>query len=360
MKRFLFYLSVFFYTSVLFLSCVNESDEAPYDGYNWNVSTPENLGLNSSMINTTFNTAEENGFVYGIVIIRHGQIAAEKYFKGKSINSFQTIKSVSKSFLSALIGIAVDKGLIRLDQKLVDFFPEYVSEIKDERIKNVTLDQLIKMRAGFKSDEEFYFTFTESSDWVKTILSSALDFDPGSRMGYSTAGSHLMAAVLTKATGMNLNEFSEINLFEPMGIKIRMWRKDPQGYYFGGNDMYFTLRDMAVLGFLYLNKGKLNEKQIVPEDWVSKSIVSYSGTSTGSWGKLNKYGYGYFWWLGEVGGQKIFMGLGHGGQYVLCIPSLDMIIATESFPDTDWEQADIQERAVMDIIADYIIPAAIN
>ena len=360
MKRYLLYLSFLFLVSFSLLSCVNESDEKPYDGYNWEVSSPESLGLNSSMINSGFDKAAQLGYVYGIVIIRHSKIAAEKYFNGKNYNSNQTIRSVSKSFLSALVGIAVDRGLLKLDQKLIDFFPEYVSVIKDERIKDITLGQVIKMRAGFKTDEEIYFSFTGSDNWAKTILSYDLDFNPGSKMEYSTAGSHLMAVALTKAVGMSLEDFAKTNLFDPMGIKLKNWLKDPQGYCFGGNDMYFTIRDMAVLGYLYLNNGKMNDQQIVTEDWVKKSIVSYSGTSTNTWGKLSKYGYGYFWWTGEVSGQKIFTGLGHGGQYVLCVPELDMIIATQSFPDSDWEQADVQERGVLDIISDYIIPAAVN
>jgi len=254
----------------------------------------------------------------------------------------------------------VDKGILKLDQKLVDFFPEYVSNINDNRINDITLDQIIKMRSGFKGDEEIYFTFTASDNWARTILSSDLDFNPGTKMKYSTAGSHLMAIVLSKAVGMSLDNFAKINLFDPTGIKLKNWLKDPQGYCFGGNDMYFTVRDMAVLGYLYLNKGKMNDNQIVPKDWVSKSIVSYSGVSTNTWGKLSKYGYGYFWWIGEVSGQKIFTGLGHGGQFVLCVPELDMIIATQSFPNSDWEQADVQERGVLNIIADYFIPAVSN
>lgn len=343
--------------SFLFLtSCVNDSGPGG-TVYEWIVSTPAELGMDENLINSGFNAAQDKLFINAIVIVRHGKIAAEKYFNGRDRYSNQTVRSVSKSFLSALYGIAIEKDLISADEKIIDFFPEYKSSVTDPRVNSVTLDQLMKMRAGFKGDEEFYFTFTTSSDWVKTILSSSLNFDPETKMGYSTAGTHLLAAALAKATGKDLMEFGNSNLFIPAGIAINDWLKDPQGYRFGGNDMYFTPRNMAVLGLIYLNGGVINGKEIVPANWVGKSIVSYSGASSGSWGKLSKYGYGLMWWTGELAGLKIYTALGHGGQYIMCVPALDMIITVQSFPDSDWNTADIQERGVMDIIAGYIIPA---
>jgi CubicO group peptidase (beta-lactamase class C family) len=121
--------------------------------------------------------------------------------------------------------------------------------------------------------------------------------------------------------------------------------------------MFFTTRNMAVLGLLYLNNGKLNGQQIVPEEWVNKSLI-YSGGSGIVWGSLSKGGYGYLWWLGQLAGKKVFFALGHGGQYIVCVPDLNMIIAATSDPNLDWNISDEHERAVLQIISDYIIPAA--
>jgi CubicO group peptidase (beta-lactamase class C family) len=357
MNRIINNLFFLFSFCVLLTSCQDE-EAIVTGGYNWTTASTEELGLNSKMIDAAFNEALAKGFINSIIIVRNGKIGAEKYFNGKDKNSYQTIRSVSKSFLSAMIGIAFEKGLIKLDNKVVEYFPEYKSDINDSRINNITIEHILRMRSGIKGDEEIYFTFTNSSNWIKTILGLPLEFEPGSKSLYSTAGTHLLAAVLAKVSGMSLLSFGKIYLFDPMNIKIRDWVKDPQGYYFGGNDMYFTTRDMATLGLLYMNKGKLNNNQIVPEDWAVKSIASQSAPSTGSWGKLTKYGYGYLWWSGVVAEKQVYFALGHGGQYVLCVPSLDMIIAVNSYPDSDWTQADEQERAVLDIIADYIIPAA--
>jgi len=114
------------------------------------------------------------------------------------------------------------------------------------------------MRSGIKGDVEAYFTFTSSSNWIKKIIEMPLNFDPGSKAGYSTAGTHLVSGMLTKASGMSAMDFAKKHLFEPMGIEIKAWARDPQEICFGGNDMFFTTRNMAVLGLLYLNKSKLN------------------------------------------------------------------------------------------------------
>ncbi|MGC8595945.1 MAG: hypothetical protein ACP5MI_10135 [Candidatus Kryptoniota bacterium] len=114
---------------------------------------------------------------------------------------------------------------------------------------------------------------------------------------------------------------------------------------------------MAVLGLLYLNGGKLNGRQIVPENWVSNSIVNHSTDSTGTWGDLQNEGYGYLWWLGKIENYTVFMALGWGGQYVLCIPYLNMIVVTTANPDVSWSEGDAHMSSVLTLIVDYILPA---
>lgn len=359
MKKYLLVCSLLIISLLFVTSCVSDPVEPDFKSYKWEFSNAASEGLNAELLNSGYNAAANTGFIYSIVIIRNGRLASENYFQGRGPSGYQTIRSVSKSFLSALYGIAVDKGILTLDKKLVDYFPEYKQFVTDPRVNNVTIDHLIKMRAGFKGDQEFYFTFTNSGDWVKTILSSTLSFDPGTKMQYSTAGTHLLSALLTRATGKSTLDFAKENFFGPCGFDVRNWLKDPQGNYFGGNDIYLTTRDMAVLGLIYMKNGKLDGKQIVPENWVANSLVTYSGSSTIPWGNLNKVGYGYLWWLGEVNGYKIFSGIGHGGQFVFCVPQLNMIVAVQSYPNSDWTTADFQEREVLNIIATYFLPAAL-
>ena len=176
--------------------------------YNWQISTPEELGLNSSMLNTAVSQASAEGFINSLIVIRHGKIAIEKYFNGRNKESFQTVRSVSKSFLSALVGIAVNKGILQFDQKMIDSFPEYKSSVTDTKINSITLKHLITMRSGIKGDQEFYFTFTQSSNWIKTIIQSQLEFQPGTRALYATAGTHLVSGMLTKAAGISTKLFA--------------------------------------------------------------------------------------------------------------------------------------------------------
>lgn len=355
MKRFLLFAALTI--SFLFISCtdVNNTDE-PAVGYNWQSASPEELGMNSLMLNNGFNAASLKGFINSVIVIRNGKIAGERYFNGRDANSYQTIRSVSKSFLSALIGVAINKGIMSLDQKMIDSFPEYKSFATDTNVNNITLRHLLTMRSGIKGDEEFYSVFTSSSNWIKTIIESRLKFTPGSGSLYSTASTHLISGMLTKAAGMSTMEFAKVNLFDPMGIVINDWARDPQGIYFGGNNMIMTTRNMAVLGLLYLNKGKLNGRQIVPEEWINNSLV-YSGGVGGAWGNLTDIGYGYLWWLGKVKGNNVYTAIGHGGQFVLCVPGLDLIAAVNSDPYVDWNTADVHERGALEIITDYVVPA---
>jgi CubicO group peptidase (beta-lactamase class C family) len=355
-----FFLFFVLSTSYLFLSCsdINNTEEQPI-GYGWQSASPEQLGMNSIMLTNALNASSAKGFINSVLVIRNGKIAAEKHFNGRNANSYQSIKSVSKSFLSALVGIAVSKGIMSLDQRMIDSFPEYQAFVTDINVNNITLRHLLTMRSGIKGDEEFYSVFTNSNNWIKTIIQSPLKFAPGTGSLYSTASTHLVSGMLTKASGMSAMEFAKINLFDPMGIVINDWARDPQGIYFGGNNMIMTTRNMAVLGLLYLNKGNLNGRQIVPEGWVNNSLV-YSGGVLGTWGALSEIGYGYLWWLGKASGKNIFTAIGHGGQFVLCVPDYNLIAAVNSNPLVDWDDADEQERAALQIIADYVIPAVMD
>jgi len=350
------YISIAF---LIFSSCSDDPTAPGTTSYNWQISNPDELGLNSSMLNTAVSQASEQGFINSLIVIRNGKIAIEKYFNGRNKESFQTVRSVSKSFLSALVGIAIDNGILQSDQKMIDSFPEYKSSVTDTNINNIALNHLITMRSGIKGDEEFYFTFTQSSNWIKTIIQSKLEFQPGTKALYATAGTHLVSGMLTKASGISTKLFAQRYLFNKIGINVNDWVRDPQGVYFGGNDMFFTTRNMAVIGLLYLNNGNLNGKQILPAEWVGNSL-QYSGGSNIVWGRLSEGGYGYMWWLGKVSGKNVFFALGHGGQYVLCVPDYDLIAAVTSDPYVDWTTADYHERIVLQIIADFIIPSVVN
>ena len=345
--------------SSFYLFSCDENPESAETGiqYSWQSADPSTLGLDQEKLNAALTEAGNKSFINSVLVIRHGKIAAERYYNGFDQNKPQNVRSVSKSFLSAMIGIAVSDSLLSIDQKVMDFYPEYKNYVQDPRINNITIKELLNMKGGFDTDENIYNYVTNSSNWIRTTLSLQLLSDPGTEFHYSTPAVHLLSGILTKASGMSTREFAEEYLLEPMGISVGEWQQDPQGIYFGGNNMFFTTRNMAVLGLMYMNGGKLDGKQIVPSDWVAKSISPLWSLPGSSWGELTNYGYGYFWWTGTLKNYKVFFALGHGGQYVMCFPSLDMIVTATSDSYIDFAPADEQERSVLSIIADYILPA---
>lgn len=266
--------------------------------------------------------------------------------------------SVSKSFLSAMVGIALDKSYIdSLDQKMLDYFPEYISPGLDPRKYNITIRHLLTMQMGIAPETENYFQIYNSNNWLKTTIEFPLTYNPGERMRYNTFQTHLLSAIITKASNMSTLEFARKFLTDPMGITIDDWEQDPQGYYFGGNSMHFTPREMAVLGYLYLNNGKLNDQQIVPSQWVTLSLSPTTSRSSAPWGVFSNYTYGYLWWLGQINNYDLFMALGYGGQTVLTFPALNLIVVTTANNQVDWDTADAQERAVLEIVSRFVLAA---
>jgi CubicO group peptidase (beta-lactamase class C family) len=210
---------------------------------------------------------------------------------------------------------------------------------------------------GIDHERNNYEQIYNTPNWLKTTIELPLLYDPGTRFSYNTFQTHLLSAIITKASKMSTLDFAKSFLFKPMNIDVAEWQKCPQGYYFGGNNMYFTPRNMARLGYLYLHGGMLNEKQIVPANWVQESIRNYTNFNNSNWGDLHNVNYGYLWWLGEINNYTVFLAIGYGGQFVINFPELNMIVVTTAESHLGWDTADQHERYILSIVADYIVPA---
>jgi len=347
------YLSVF-----IFLSCCDEPTEPEYPSYDWLTSIPELQGMNSQLIEQAFQQGNNKGFVDCILIIRNGFLVAERYYNGFGRSTPHNVMSVSKSFLSAMTGIALREGnLTSINQKVLDFFPEYIYPNIDPRKYNITIRNLLMMRMGIDHDHNLYGYIYNSANWIKTTIELPLIYDPGTRFCYNTFQTHLLSAIITKASGMSTMDFGKTFLFEKMNINCAEWWQDPQGCYFGGNSMHFTPRDMARLGYLYMNNGQLNREQIVPAEWVEESLTNFTNFTNSTWGDLEKVNYGYLWWLGEIKNYKVFLAIGHGGQFVINFPELNLIVVTTAEWQLNWNIADQHERSVLSIVANYIVPS---
>jgi len=341
----------------LLLSCRRDITGIDNDNL-WQFSSPEAQGLNSKILNKAFDEAEQSGFMDCLLIIKNRHIVAEKYYNVYNKSKAHNVKSVSKSFLSAITGIALREGYIEnLDLKMLSFFPEYDSPLLDARKKDITIRHLLMMRAGLQHERYNYSQLYGSENWIKSTIEFPLTYDPGSTFSYNTFETHLLSAILTKSSGMSTKDLMEKYLLNPMKISLDNWELGPNGYYFGGNSMEFSPRDMAVLGYLYLHNGFMNGKQIVPADWVEKSLTNYTGFSDNEWGYLKSVNYGYLWWLGEMEGYQTFQAVGYGGQFVMCFPGLDMIIVTTAKTKINWDKSDQQIGHILSIIANNIMQA---
>jgi CubicO group peptidase (beta-lactamase class C family) len=325
----------------------------------WPVSTPEAQSLDRRLLTEGYVAAAKLPYTYSLLVVRNGYLVAEQYFNGSSRTTANNVMSVSKSVLSALAGIALREGYLdNLDEKVLDYFPEYVTPSLDSMKFRITIRHLLTMRAGFEHEEVNYFSIYNSADWIRTTIELPLRYPPGDKMSYNTFQTHLLSAIMTKTSGMNTFDYARTYLCEPLGITLVFWRRDPQGYYFGGNSMGFTPRDMGRFGYLYLNGGSLDGKQIVPRAWVEESLLPSTNWGSSLWGDLRNAQYGRLWWLGELNGHRAILAIGHGGQYVVVIPDLQMIAVTTANPNFDWDTADEHERAILHIIAAYVVKAA--
>jgi CubicO group peptidase (beta-lactamase class C family) len=359
MNKYIRLLFLCFIVSVFICSCTIEHSSEPeptVTNYLWEIGTISSVGLNDSLINRGVSVAGLTGFVNSVLIIKNGKLVSTNYFNASNSNTIHDIKSVTKSYISAFVGIAIDKGLFTLDSKLTDFFPTIKAHAPDPRINNITVRHLLTMTSGLKSDLQIYPDIA-ITDFTEYILSFPLDNDPGTFYRYSDSGAYLLSALITKASGQNTFEFANNYFFSLLGYELQGWVKTAAGVPIGGSTMMFTPKNMAVLGLLYLNGGRLNGKQIVSADWVNTSTTDKVHWTNEEMGAIKKLGYGYLWWTGEVNGRTIYTAQGYAGQFIFCIPDTDMVIAVTSDNDVYSTMASEQSLKVLDIISQYFIPA---
>lgn len=271
--------------------------------------------------------AETMPRIRSLLISRNGERLVERYFNGASARDIANVKSVSKSVLSALVGIAIDLGLIDgVDQAIGGYFAAELAATGDTPKAAITIENLLTMQSGLETtSNRNYGAWVLSSDWVGFALRQPLELPPGLAMEYSTGNTHLLSAILTRATGRSTLEFARENLAGPLGFRLASWPQDPQGIYFGGNDMEMTPRQMLEFGELYLNGGRANGRQIVPEPWVTASLRRHA-TSTREPGRY----YGYGWWIREMAGVETRYAWGYGGQFIVLAPEAGLVVVTTS------------------------------
>ncbi len=291
---------------------------------NWRRSRPERQGMDPGLLDEAARIiGTEMPDVTGLLVIRHGYVVQEQYFgDAYGRNDPVKIRSITKSVAGTLIGIALAEGKFEsLDQTIGELIPERIPSSADPGTPDINLRHLLTMTSGWEWDiGTDYQRLIASRNWAALTLSRPIVYEPGTFYAYNTGGSHLLSVILANVTGQDTADYAQEKLFGPLGIDRPTWQRSPQDEAVGGFGLELTARDLAKLGYLYLNDGQWDGQQIVPVDYV-RAATSYqsTGDSTGY------ASYGYQWWVAEVAGNPSFFGLGFGGQYLYVVPALDLI-----------------------------------
>lgn len=313
-------------------------------------STPEAEGVSSTGI-LKFLDAVNDGKneVHSFVIVRHGKIVSEGWWNPYSKDLKHVMFSVSKSFTSTGVGIAISEKKLSLTDKVVSFFPQSLPDTLSDYMKNITVEDLLKMSTGMETDP--LFTARSSPDWPKAFMSSRIDHKPGSVFKYNNMATFMLSAIVQKATGEKLLDYLKPRLFDPLGFKNVTWDETPGGYTFGAIGLRLVSEDMAKFGQMLLQKGKWNDKQLVPAAWVEKATsfqINSDDPSNKTPAELNdwKQGYGYQFWRCR---NDAFRADGLGGQFIIVMPDKDaVIVLTCSATNT---------QEVLNLVWDNILPA---
>jgi len=283
------------------------------------------LAFGQSNFTTAVKTGEGLPRLHSLLASRHGEVILERYFHGTRATTFENVKSASKSVISALVGIAIDRKLLPgVDAPISPYFHELSAANADPAKRKITIEDLLTMRSGLVDTNRGYGAWVQSPNWVRYLLTRPLQQQPGEPMNYNTGNTHLLSAILAKVSGSDTWTFAQNTLAAPLGITLAKWPRDPQGVYFGGNDMLLTPRQMLKFGELYLRQGRNGDRQIVPSSWVEASWTP----RTRSLRSGHQYGYG--WWIMELAGRPVEFAWGFGGQYIFVVPSLDLVVVTTS------------------------------
>jgi CubicO group peptidase (beta-lactamase class C family) len=309
-----------------------------YPEVNWLYAQPEDVGVDSKILSAIgqryFTTSSH---VDAFLVVRHGQVIWEQSAPDYAINQRHYLRSITKSVLSTLFGIALQEGLFTdPEQLIIDFFPE-ISIGAVNGFSAVTLHHLLTMRSGIIwrtgswGAEPMMDRLWHSANWQNFIFKLPVRRNLIGRYQYNSANSHLLSIILFRITGRSAREYANQKLFLPLGFASNVgtedWQRDPQGNNTGGWGLSLNVYELARIGLLYLRNGVWQDKQILPEKWVEKATHLPDGQNSG---------YGYQWWLRKINHSPVFAGIGVGGQYLFCLPEQDLIVVILSHYQRRW------------------------
>jgi CubicO group peptidase (beta-lactamase class C family) len=326
----------------------------------WPISTPAAQGVSTSLLEAGFDAAARIQPFYSLLVARNGQLIGEHYYGRCTTHHAVNVHSVTKSVVSALVGIAMREGYIKsVDEPIHTWLPEYTDPQAGSSQHALTLHHLLTMSAGLGWIENAggLKRLYHSPDWAQFALALPVIGLPGQQFNYNTTLTHLTSIILTRASGMSTLALAEQTLFAPLGIPTPRWKTDPQGIPIGGTDLYLTPRQMLSLGQLYLQHGKWGGQQIVPQEWVHTSTRDQIALNRPGFWNPAYTAYGYYWWLRQYKGYAAVVASGYAGQHIIIVPALNLVVVTTANADVPFSSVMKQVNLVESIVEDYVIPS---
>lgn len=317
-------------------------------------STPESQGVSSSEVLGFVEKADKTiDAMHSLIVVRHGHVVAEGWWAPYDAASRHSLYSLSKSFTSTAIGLAVAEGKLSVDDRVLTFFPEDAPASPSDNLKAMRISDLLRMSTGHQAEPFLGPLLPESKTaspasaptWTKTFLAQPVPNKPGTHFLYNTPATYMLSAIVQKTMGMTVLDYLKPRLFDPLGIEEPTWGTSPQGISLGGYGLSVRTEDIAKFGQLYLQKGTWQGAQLIPAAWIEAATARQ--TSNGSNPKSDwEQGYGYQFWRCRNGA---FRGDGAFGQYCIVLPEQDAVIAiTSSVKDM---------QVVLNLVWDQLLPA---
>ncbi|HKI79517.1 MAG TPA: serine hydrolase [Ignavibacteriaceae bacterium] len=366
MKNFRLILLLFF---TLFVNSCNKhapNPVSPDASDVWKVSPPEAQLVNSTKLNFLSDEIEKGtyGEIKSLIIARNNFLIFEHYYRGDSREDLHLLYSVTKSFTSALVGIAINEGKIAgLIKTLLGYFPEYTVQNNSLTKQSINLKDAITMSAGFQWNElslpysdvnNDFQVFYRSKDKFQYILNKPIEYEPGTKFVYNTALTYLFSGIIKKQMRESAEQMAVEKIFNPLGIGKYIWETTADSISNTGNGLSLRPIDMALFGQLYLDKGKWNNQQLIPQSWIQESTAK--SISVNSY-----YDYGYFWWrfsnsnsvVSSLPVNDIYYAEGYSDQFIFVVPQYQMVIVITADNREDY-------YPIGDMLKNYIFPAIIN
>ncbi|MGG5887260.1 serine hydrolase domain-containing protein [Falsiroseomonas sp. HC035] len=286
-----------------------------------------------------------------LIVAQNGIPVAERVFRGGGLDRPTNIKSASKTLLAMLAGIAIERGVLTgLDQRIAPILGSRIPRDAPPEVRDITLRHLLSMRAGLEpTSGANYGAWVASRDWLAYALSRPMVDEPGGRMLYSTGTSHILAAILARASRRSVHELATAWLGTPLGFTVPGWTRDPQGLHFGGNEMALSPRALLAFGECCRKGGVHEGRRVIPADFLRQA---WQPQARSAWsGQM----YGLGWWIAEARGQPVYYAWGYGGQMLYLLPGLGLTVVMTSDPDVPRVRGQVQTRHAL--LTESILPA---